>query len=319
MLGSRKETQPVTERSEPLRTRAVRRNRAAVRDRRFAFLLAAPAAVLVGVLMYYPMIGTGIESLYSVSFISPVPHFVGLANYAKVLTDPVFRTVVVNSLFWTVAVVAGQNVGGFLVALLLTQGGRGQGVIRSVMLLPWVLPGVVVAILWRFMFDPQLGLINSFLIRMGLVHGGIAWLGDTRTALPAAIIAAIWKGFPFSAVVYLAGLQGVDRELLEVAMLDGAGAVRRLIHVVLPSMRPVIATNVLITTILTFNYFDMIWVLTRGGPEDATQIFPTRIYELGFGQFRFGQASVYGVFSILVLALVVAAILISQRRQLWGK
>lgn len=312
-------TPRVSGRHLALRTGSGRRGLAAARDRRFALLLAAPAAVLVGVLMYYPMIGTGIESLYSVSFISPVPHFVGLANYTKVLRDPVFRTVVLNSLFWTVAVVAGQNVLGFLVALLLNEGGPGQGVIRSVLLLPWVLPGVVVAILWRFMFDPQLGLINSFLIRLGVVHGGIAWLGDTRTALSAAIIAAVWKGFPFSAVVYLAGLAGVDREQLEVATLDGAGAVGRLMHVVLPSMRPVIATNVLITTILTFNYFDMIWVLTRGGPEDATQIFPTRIYELGFGQFRFGQASVYGVFSIVVLAVVVAAILISQRRQFWGR
>jgi multiple sugar transport system permease protein len=185
-------------------------------------------------------------------------------------------------------------------------------------LLPWVLPGVVAAILWRFMFDPQLGLLNSFLISLGLVHGGIAWLGDAHTAMPAVVIAAIWKGFPFSAVVYLAGLQGTEREQLEAATVDGAGAFRRLVHIVLPSMRPVIGTNVLVTTILTFNYFDMIWVLTRGGPEDATQIFPTRIYELGFGQFRFGQAAVYGMFSILVLAVFVTAFLLLQRRQFRG-
>ncbi len=292
--------------------------RAPVRDRWLALLLAAPATVLVAVLMYYPMVGTVIESFYSGSFINPMPRFVGLASYAHVLADPGFRGVVVNSLVWTAAVVAGQNVLGFLVALLLNQGGPGQGVIRSLVLLPWILPGVVAAILWRFMFDPQLGLINSFLISSGLVHGGIAWLGDARTAMPAAIVAAIWKGFPFSAVVYLAGLQGVDREQMEAATIDGAGAVRRLRHIVLPTLRPVIATNLLITTILTFNYFDMIWVLTRGGPQNATQIFPTRIYELGFGQFRFGQAAVYGVFSIAVLAAFVAGFLLLQRRQFRG-
>lgn len=306
------------ERSEPLRTYPHRRHCAPARDRRFALLLAAPAAVLVAVLMYYPMVGTVIESLYSVSFIDPVPRFVGLASYARVLADPGFRVVLANSLLWTAGVVAGQNILGFLVALLLNQGGPGQGAIRALVLLPWVLPGVVAAILWRFMFDPQLGLLNSFLISLGLVHGGIAWLGDAHTAMPAVVIAAIWKGFPFSAVVYLAGLQGTEREQLEAATVDGAGAFRRLVHIVLPSMRPVIGTNVLVTTILTFNYFDMIWVLTRGGPEDATQIFPTRIYELGFGQFRFGQAAVYGMFSILVLAVFVTAFLLLQRRQFRG-
>ncbi len=287
-------------------------------DRRLALLLAAPAAVLVGVLMYYPMLGTFIESLYSASFISPVPRFVGFAGYARILADASFATVVLNSVAWTVGVVVGQNICGFLVALLLNQGGRGQGVMRSLVLLPWVLPGVVAAILWRFMFDPQLGLINSFLVSAGLAHGGIAWLADAHTAMPAVVVAAIWKGFPFSAIVYLAALQGVDRGQLEAATIDGAGALGRLRHVVLPSLRPVIATNVLITTILTFNYFDMIWVLTRGGPQNATQIFPTRIYELGFGQFRFGEAAVYGVFSIAVLAVFVAGFLTLQRRNLRG-
>jgi multiple sugar transport system permease protein len=287
-------------------------------DRWFALLLAAPAAVLVGLLLYYPMVGTVIESLYSASFINPVPRFVGLQSYARILADPTFSTVVVNSIVWTAGVVAAQNVVGFLVALLLNQGGAGQGIMRSLVLLPWVLPGVVAAILWRFMFDPQLGLINSFLISAGLTQSGVAWLADVRTAMPAAIVAAVWKGFPFSTVVYLAALQGVDREQMEAATIDGADACRRLLHVVLPALRPVIATNVLITTILTFNYFDMIWVLTRGGPEDATDIFPTRIYQLGFGQFRFGEAAVYGVFSIAVLAVFVAAFLMLQRRQMRG-
>ncbi|HTW26851.1 MAG TPA: sugar ABC transporter permease [Acetobacteraceae bacterium] len=291
------------------------RGRMTAGDRRLALAFAAPAIILVGVLMYYPMIGTFFESLYSVSFINPHPRFVGFANYARILADPVFAEIVRNSLIWTIGVVALQNGFGFAVALLLNHNLPGQGLMRSLVLLPWVLPGVVAAILWRFMYDPQLGLLNSFLISLGLTQTGIAWLANTATALPAAILAAVWKGFPFSTVVYLAGLQSVDREQIEAATIDGAGPWRRLTAVVLPSMRAVIATNLLITTILTFNYFDMIWVLTRGGPEDATHIFPTRIYELGFGQFRFGEAAVYGVFSILVLAGFVAAFLVVQRRQ----
>jgi multiple sugar transport system permease protein len=284
------------------------------RDRWLVWVFVAPAMLLVSVLMYYPMIGTIIESLYASSFINPKPKFVGLDTYAKIVGDGEFGTIVRNSLVWTVFVVVLQNLLGFLTALLLNQQLPGQGLMRALVLLPWVLPGVVAAILWRFMYDPQLGLINSMLIGSGLADQGIAWLAEPQIAMGSAVIAAVWKGFPFSCVVYLAALQTIDREQLEAATIDGAGPVRRLLDVVLPGMRDVILINFLLTTILTFNYFDMIWVLTRGGPQNATHIFPTKIYELGFGQFRFGEAAVYGVFSILVLALMIALYFTVQSR-----
>jgi multiple sugar transport system permease protein len=282
------------------------------RDRWLSWVFLAPAMLLVSVLMYYPMIGTIIESLYSTSFINPKPQFVGLDLYRRIFASGEFSDVVWNSCVWTIGVVLLQNTLGFLTALLLNQRLPFTGLVRSLILLPWVLPGVVGAILWRFMYDPQLGLINSFLIRLGLADQGVAWLAGFSTAMPAAIIAAVWKGFPFSTVVYLAALQGVDQEQIEAAIMDGAGRLRRMFHVVLPSMRPVIVTNILLTTILTFNYFDMIWVLTRGGPQNVTHIFPTKIYELGFGQFRFGEAASYGVVSIVVLALLIAIYFLVQ-------
>jgi multiple sugar transport system permease protein len=211
-----------------------------------------------------------------------------------------------------VSVVILQNVCGFFSALLLNQSLPGQGLMRSLVLLPWIMPGVVAAILWRFMYDPQLGLINSFLISLGLTDQGVAWLANGSTAMLAAVLAAVWKGFPFSTVVYLAALQKVDEEQMEAATIDGAGPLRRLVDIVLPALKEVIAINLVLTTILTFNYFDMIWVLTRGGPQNATHIFPTKIYELGFGQFRFGEAAGYGVVSILVLALLIALYFLVQ-------
>ena len=289
------------------------------RERWLTGLFAAPAVILVAVLMYYPMIGTVSESLFATSFINPNPKFIGLAAYQKILSDPEFTAVVWNSLIWTVFVVLLQNVLGFLAALLLNQRLPGQGLMRSLVLLPWVLPGVVAAILWRFMYDPQLGLINSMLLTFGLTDHGIAWLAEPSTAMLSVIVAAVWKGFPFSCIVYLAALQTIDQEQVEAAIIDGAGAVRRLVHVVIPNMRDVIVINFILTTILTFNYFDMIWVMTRGGPRSATQIFPTKIYELGFGQFRFGDAAVYGVFSILVLALLVTLYFVMQARLRSGR
>lgn len=283
------------------------------RDQWLAWVFLVPAMFLVSVMMYYPMIGTALESLYSTSFINPTPQFVGLALYSRIFASGEFGTIVWNSCVWTAFVVILQNLVGFGTALLLDQRLPTSGLMRSLVLLPWILPGVVAAILWRFMYDPQLGLINSFLIRVGIADQGVAWLAESSTAMGAAIVAAVWKGFPFSTVVYLAALQNVDREQIEASIIDGAGWFRRLFHVVIPSMREVVVINLVLTTILTFNYFDMIWVLTRGGPQNATHIFPTKIYELGFGQFRFGEAAAYGVFSILVLTVLITLYFVVQR------
>lgn len=282
-------------------------------ERAFFWLLLAPTLIILSVMLYYPMVGTVIESFHDTSFIRPQPQFVGLAVYERVFAGRDFPEVVRNSIVWTVAVVALQNGLGFFAALLLNRGLPAQGLLRALVLLPWVLPGVVAAIVWRFMYDPQLGLINSLLIRTGLLEQNAAWLADPSTAMAAVIFAAVWKGFPFSTLIYLAALQNVDREQIEAATIDGAGPVRRLVDVTIPAIRDVIVVNIVLTTILTFNYFDMVWVLTRGGPGSATHIFPTRIFEVGFGQFRFGEAAVYGVISILVLAVMVALYVIATR------
>lgn len=282
-------------------------------ERAFFWLLLAPTLIILSVMLYYPMVGTVIESFHDSSFIRPQPQFVGLDVYARVFAGRDFPEVVRNSIVWTVAVVVLQNVLGFFTALLLNRGLPGQGMLRALVLLPWVLPGVVAAIVWRFMYDPQLGLINSLLIRAGVLEQNAAWLADPSTAMAAVIFAAVWKGFPFSTLIYLAALQSVDREQVEAATIDGAGPVRRLFDVTIPAIRDVIVVNIVLTTILTFNYFDMVWVLTRGGPQQATHIFPTKIYEIGFGQFRFGEAATYGVVSILVLAVMVALYVVATR------
>lgn len=284
-----------------------------------AYGFMMPAAILVAVLMYWPMIDTFRESLFSTSFINPKPTYVGLKTYRAVLADPVFWAVLTNSIVWTAGVVLLQNVGGFLIALLLNQRLPAQGLLRSLILLPWVLPGVVAAILWRFMYDPQLGLINSFMLRLGITDQGVGWLAHPGTAMAAVIFVAFWKGFPFSTVIFLAALQNIDQEQVEAATIDGAGPVRRLFDVIIPAIWPVAAVNVLLTTILTFNYFDIIYVLTRGGPLNSTVIFPTRIYEVGFGQFKFGDAAAYGTISVLVLIMLVAVLMLFRPRTASGE
>ena len=208
---------------------------------------------------------------------------------------------------------------GFAVALLLNQRLPTSGLMRSLVLLPWILPGVVAAILWRFMYDPQLGLINSFLIRLGLADQGVAWLaesvdrdgrGDRRRGLEG--LSVLDGGLSRRAAERRPASRSRRRPSTAPGRSAGCSAW------CIPSMREVIVINIVLTTILTFNYFDMIWVLTRGGPQNATHIFPTKIYELGFGQFRFGEAAAYGVFSILVLAVLIALYFVApafRRRQ----
>ncbi|MEM8849165.1 MAG: sugar ABC transporter permease [Pseudomonadota bacterium] len=276
----------------------------------WAFL--APSLMLLGVFLYWPMVGTVIESFYETSFLNPQPQFAGFGVYQKVFGDRHFDDVLWNSVIWTLGVVALQNVLGFFVAVLLNQRLPMRGLTRALVLMPFVLPGVVTAILWRFMYDPQLGLINSLMIRLGVVDDNAAWLANPDTAMAAVIFVAVWKGFPFSMLIYLAALQNVDKSQLEAATLDGAGPWRRLIDVTLPAIRDVVLVNIVLTLILTFNYFDIVWVMTRGGPQHATHIFPTQIYETGFGQFNFGEASTYGVVSILVLMVLVLLYVIVQ-------
>lgn len=281
-------------------------------DRLLHWVLLAPAMALIIGMLYLPMLGTIWESFHETTFLNPNPQFVGFDLYEKVVTDKAFTQVVANSLLWTLGVVLLQNLFGFAAALLLNQRLPFQGLLRAIVLLPFILPGVVTAILWRFMYDPQLGLVNAILLRTGAIDTSVAWLADPGTAMASVILAAVWKGFPFSMLIYLAALQNVDQSQIEAAILDGAGPLRRLFDVILPAIRDVVVVNMVLTLILTFNYFDIIWVLTGGGPQSLTHIFPTKIFETGFGQFRFGEAATYGVFSILVLSVLVAAYALLQ-------
>ncbi|MEO1443379.1 MAG: sugar ABC transporter permease [Chloroflexota bacterium] len=250
------------------------------------------------------MLQTFYESLFTTSLLNPNPEFVGLETYREMFSDDDFWQIVLNTMVWTFSVVVLQNIIGMGAALLVNENLPTRGIVRAMILLPWVLPGVVGAILWRFLYDPQLGLINSMLIGWGVTDTRIGWLAEPDLAMISVIIAAVWKGFPFSTVIYLAALQGIDKEQIEASQIDGANVVQRFFRIILPSISGIIRLNLLLTTIFTFNYFDMVWITTRGGPLDATHIFPTRIYELGFGQFRFGEASAYGVVSVLMLSVI---------------
>jgi multiple sugar transport system permease protein len=262
-----------------------------------------PPLALLAALVFYPLVTAAYLSFTKSSFINPAPQLVGLLNYRNILGSPTFVTVLRNSLIWTLAVVAAQFVLGLASAILLSQKFRGRLVLRTLVILPWIMPGIIAGVLWKLLYDPYLGPINAMGKGLGVLSGSPAWLGQSGTALAAVVIAAIWKGFPLSTIMYMAAYQGVPHELREAATIDGAGRRQVFRHVTLPAMAPTIRTTVLLTTVWTFNYFDLIYVMTAGGPGDSTEIFPTFIYREAFQNVRYGVAGAYGVISVLLLSV----------------
>ncbi|MDK2896724.1 MAG: multiple sugar transport system permease protein [Candidatus Atribacteria bacterium] len=265
------------------------------------YFFILPSLILLIVLVFYPLFMTFIYSFYDMSLVST--RYLGWEAYQKLFQNPMFSLIFKNSLTWTILVVFFQCLLGLGSALVLKQTFIGNTFLRGLVILPWVMPGVIAGMAWRLIYHPQLGLLNHYLQVLGIVDQPLTWLSSPTMALYAVILAAIWKGFPFSTIMYLAGLQGVPLELYEAAEIDGANETSKFFHVTLPSMRPVIIVTLLLTFIWTFNYFELVYVMTGGGPAESSHIFPTYIYDLAFKRFRFGDASRFAVVDFLFLLI----------------
>jgi len=274
----------------------------------YAYLV--PAAVCLLATVAVP-IGKAIQlSLYNDVLYKPQDyHFVGLANYLRLAGDPVFWLTLWNSFIWVFGSVVLQFVVGFATALLLHQAFRGRAVIRTVMLLPWIIPGVVVGLIWEWLYQPNYGVINDLLINAGWLHDRVAWLSNPDLAMAAVIFTNVWRGIPFFAIMLLAGLQAVPGELYEAARIDGAGVLDRFWHVTLPLMRPIIVVATATRIIWTFNYADLIFVMTSGGPANATQITSTYTLLQAYSNLDFGYAAALSVVLLLIMLAFTAAYL----------
>ncbi len=271
------------------------------RDNRTALYFILPTMVLICGLVFFPIGKAFYDGLYKSTLVLEKPQFVGFGNYIKILKSDIFWQVLWHSVVWTVVVILFQFLIGLGAALLLNRPFPGRNVIRGIIILPWIIPGVIAGYLWILLYDPQLGMINRILFDAKLIRSYVTWLADKRLALFSVIFVAIWKGFPFSALMYMAALQGVNQELVDAATIDGAGRWGQFLYVVLPAISPVIRITLLLTAIWTFNYFEIIYVMTTGGPGNSTHIFPTYIYNVGFTQFRFGLAASYALITFVML------------------
>ena len=268
------------------------------------YLLLAPALIIMLAVVIVPIVEAVSMSFQSYNLAKPKKiAFIGLANYAKLFSDPLFWSSLLRTVIWVACAVGFQFLFGFIMAQLLNQYFRGRGVVRAVSLIPWVTPGVLIALMWRWLFDGNYGVINDLLMRLGIIHEKVAWLSRMDTALPAAIITIVWQGIPFFALMILAGLQGIPGELYEAADIDGATGFQKLIYVTIPSLKNTIAVTTMLRIIWVANSVDVIWNMTEGGPAYASQTLSVYVYKEA-NTLNMGYASAMAIMLMLMLLIV---------------
>jgi multiple sugar transport system permease protein/sn-glycerol 3-phosphate transport system permease protein len=271
-------------------------------------LLVGPNILLFAVFTYWPLVYNGYLSFVRWDMLAPVKIWVGLDNYRFLFTSPQFGRIVWNTLYFTVASVVLTCTVGLAFALLLNLPLRARSAVRGIVFSPVMLSGAAIGIVWIYIFDARYGLIQTFLSLVGLQSPN--WLLDTAWAMPAVIIVHVWKTLGYAVVIYLAGLQAIPRELYEAALVDGAGGWARFRHVTVPGLSPVIFFLVITTVLAGFQSFDIIKVMTNGGPINATTTLIYFLYEEGFVGFNAGRA---GVAAVLLFVAMLAFTLVQMR------
>jgi multiple sugar transport system permease protein len=278
------------------------------------YFLISPAVFLMLVLLAYPFVLAVWISMTDRVLGEP-GRLVWFANFFKLTQDPIFRNTVWNSFVYTFATVFLKMLLGVILALLLNQEIPCRNLIRGAILLPWIVPTSLSVLTWLWMFDSLFSVVNYILLGIGLISRKIQWLGNPTWAMVSVIIVNTWRGLPFFAVSFLAGLMTIPRELYEAAEVDGAMRFRQFWHITVPLLQPVIAVVVLFSTIWTFADFQIVYILTHGGPMNATQIFATLAYDVALVAGRIGEGSAISLFLFPALLVVIILMLKYLRRE----
>jgi len=283
-------------------------------DYRMGILFVSPIVLLVLALVAYPFCYAVYLSMTR-KYVGLPPVWVGLDNYVKITWDGFFQRAVANSFIFTFGSVGVKLVLGMAMALVLTSEIRWRSFWTGVLLIPWVAPTVVSALNFLWIFDYSLGVLNYLLVRVfRLLPQGVGWLSEPGTAMASVIGVNIWRGFPFFGISFLAGMKAIPGELYEAAAVDGATALQRFRHVTLPGVKNIVIIVVLLSTIWTFNDFQIVYILTRGGPGGATQVLPVFTYEIAFGAQRLGEAIAVALYMLPALAVVIIVLARYMRR-----
>lgn len=265
-------------------------------------LFALPALVVLALLIFYPLVETAILSLTDAD-----GNFAGLANFDASFADRLTALSVWNTLYYVLVSMLFQIVLGTIAGILLNRKFRGQGAVRTLILIPWVVPGIVAATTWTWMFHNEFGIINYALTQAHIISAPLGWLTDASRVLPSLIAVNVWKMFPFVAVMVLAGLQTVPETLYEAARVDGAGFLDEVRYIMLPHLRPVLVSVSLLLFIWGFNGITIVYAMTRGGPANRSLILPIHIFRQAFELFEFNKAAALSICLFVALLVVIIA------------
>lgn len=268
------------------------------------YLYVMPVLILLLIMYGYPLIKSIIMSLqdYKLTSSGSAP-FNDFANFKKMFSDTDFLLLLKNSLIYVIISVVAQFVLGLILALCLKTKFRGRGIYQSIVFLPWAFSSFVVGLMFRWSFNGEYGVVNDILMKMGIIKENVAWLGTPGLSLAVVIIAMIWMGIPFFEIMILAALQSVPDDIYEAADIDGCGMFRKFFSLTLPYIKPTIIMTVLLRTIWIFNSFDLIVIITGGGPVNYSQTLPSYMYSKAFASYDFGLASAFGVLLIVILGI----------------
>lgn len=287
------------------------------RERRTGWILTIPALILLLLVFAYPILRAFWQSVFTINLGNQLnPAFSGFYNYGRMAQDGRFWQSLWNSTIFTFASVAIELVLGMAIALVLHQSFRGRGVVRTIAILPWALPTALIALAWTWIFNDQFGVVNDILLRLGIINSGINWLGDPTLAMISVIVADVWKTTPFISILLLAGLQSISNDLYEAQAIDGATPWQSFWRITIPLLMPQIVIALLFRLAQSFGIFDLIAVMTGGGPGGATEMVSLYIYAtvMRYLDFGYGAALVVVTFSLLVLAVAIASFFLSRSR-----
>jgi multiple sugar transport system permease protein len=293
---------PVSVQTTLARPAAVtRRWTARTREWLLGYVLLLPAFAFTIGLIVYPAVWA-IYFAFTDKVVGRPERFVGFENFVRILNTPALGVIIKNTIVIVTLAVAIKAVVGLTMALALNEDFPFRSAIRGILFLPWTVPSFVAGLIWRWLFDDQNGLFNWFLLKLHLIEAPIPWLGDPVIALTAIVIVLVWKGFPFFGISYLAGLQAISAELYEAAEVDGANALQRFWYITLPGLKHVLIVTIMLSTIWTANTFDLVWIMTGGGPSNATEVFTVLTYRLGIQNGRIGEAATVPLMAMPIFA-----------------
>jgi multiple sugar transport system permease protein len=282
-------------------------------ERWLALALLIPTIVLLGLFIAYPFV-RGIWLSVTDSRVGVPGDFVGLANFYKIWNDSIFRIAVYNTFLYTAVTTVFKLGLGLWLAMLLNRNFRGKAMTRAFILLPFIIPTVLSTFAWKWMFDPTFSVLNWLMYHLGMITGRINWMGDPDLAMISIMVVNVWRGVPFFAISLLAGLQTISPELNEAAAIDGAKPLQRFWYVTWPLLLPVTMVVVLFSVIQTFADFQIVYVMTGGGPANATHLFATYAYQIGIGTGLLSEGAAISLAMFPILFLVVIIQLLYIRR-----